>query len=208
MKTNEVVLYSNEEKVCSGRDLERGNLEARNFALYLITGFIRGNKLRTTFTVSHFLLKAPKMKEELRIENFNLIEFFSPTYCSYDDYLPRYFIQSTPQKIEVILKKNKLYLRFYNIEIHHWVSEENIPKGYLNVYDKNKKTLTLSINVKTGGEKIVSGPINGLSRIAINSDTSNTFIPSTVEELEDMGKITNRTANYLKKYFGLEIKIF
>lgn len=200
MKTNEIILYSNEGKFCSGVDLERGSLEARNFALYLITGFIRGNKLRTTFTVSHFLLKAPKMKEELRIGNFNLVELFSSTDWS-DTYLPRYFIQSFPQKIEAILKKNKLYLRFYNVEIHPWVSEENVPKGYLNVYDKDKKTLTLSLNAKTQGEKIIPNPINGLSRIAVSSDISNTFIPSTVEELEDMGKITSRTANYLKKVF-------
>lgn len=200
MKTNEVVLYSNEGKVYSGRDLERKNLEARNFVLYLITGLVRGNKSNRTFSVSYLFLKAPKVKEEIRIRNFNLVELFSSTDWS-DTYLPRYFIQSFPQKIEAILKKNKLYLRFYNVEIHPWVSEESVPKGYLNVYDKDKKILTLSLNAKIQGEKIITSPINGLSRITISSDTSNTFIPSTVEELEDMGKITNSTANCLKKVF-------
>ena len=201
MKTNEIILYSNEEKVCSGVDLERGNLEARNFALYLITGFIRGSKLRQIFNISYILLKAPKMKKELRIEEFHLVRFFSPTYCSYDTYLPAYFTQSKKKKIEVVLKKNKLYLRFYNVEIHPWVSEEHIPKGYLNVYDKNKKTLTLSINVKIAGDKTIINPRTGRSCIAIGSDISNIFIPSTTEELEDMGKITAHTATYLKKVF-------
>lgn len=201
MKANEIVLYSNEGKVGLGRDLERGNLEARNFVLYLITGLIRGNKLRQTLTVSHLSLKAPKLKEELRIEGFDLVRFFSPGYCSYDTCLPGYFAQSFPRKIEVILKKNKLYLRFCNVEIHPWVLEEKVPKGYLNAYDKGKKTLTLSLNVKTTGEKIIANPQTKQSHITISSEISNVFIPSTIEELEDMDKITAPTARYLKKVF-------